>query len=231
MNGLVRILAVFALASSSGFAQGNPDGETLLGAALRHRPHYDGSDRRTTDVVPVLRYLRGPLFARTTYGVLEGGARFAMAGGLSAGVQLAHEAGPRDGDAGASAGAHLEWNTQVGPAPVHALARLRSHLESERGVQLDARLTVGIHQSGGFRAGVFGQATWGSEKHLLAYYGVRDSGLLYTSLGLLGSYDLGRRWLAVASAELRRLADEPASSAFVQDRSNSYLTAGIAYRF
>ena len=50
--------------------------------------------------------------------------------------------------------------------------------------------------------------------------------------GLLpGSYDLGRRWLAVASAELRRLADDPASSAFVQDRTNSYLTAGMVYRF
>jgi outer membrane scaffolding protein for murein synthesis (MipA/OmpV family) len=226
-----RYVTVIALASSSAFAQGSPQAETLLGAGLRYRPHYDGSDRQTTDMVPVLSYSRGPLFARTTYGVLEGGARFAMAGGLSAGVQLAHEAGPRDGDPGASVGAHLEWNTKAGPAPVNALARLRSHLDSERGVQLDARLTVGIFESGGLRAGLFGQATWGSEKHLLAYYGVRDSGLLYTSVGLLGSYDLGRRWLAVASAELRRLADNPASSAFVQDRTNSYVSAGIAYRF
>jgi outer membrane scaffolding protein for murein synthesis (MipA/OmpV family) len=63
------------------------------------------------------------------------------------------------------------------------------------------------------------------------YYGVSDAGLLLTSAGLLGSYDLARRWVAVASAELRRLASEPARSAFVQDRTNYYLSAGLAYRF
>ena len=223
--------AAILLAASSASAQSGPDGETLLGAGLRQRPHYDGSDRRTTDMVPVLRVSRGPLFARTTYGVLEGGARFPLASALSAGIQLAHEAGPRDGDPGASVGAHVEWTAKLGPAPVHLLGRLRSHLDSERGRQADARLTVGIYQRGGLRAGAFAQATWASEKHLVSYYGVRDSGLLYTSLGLLGSYDIGRHWLAVASAELRRLADEPARSAFVQDRTASHLTAGVAYRF
>ena len=228
---LHRSAAAVLLAASSAFAQSSPQAETLLGAALRHRPHYDGSDRRTTDLVPVLRASRGPLFARTTYGVLEGGARFNVSGALSAGVQLAHEAGPRDGDPGASVGAHVEWTTKLGPAPVHLLGRLRNHLDSERGRQLDARATIGVYQSGGLRAGVFAQATWASEKHLASYYGVRESGLLYTSLGLLGSYDLGRHWLAVAGAELRRLAGEPARSAFVQDRTASTLTAGVAYRF
>ena len=223
--------AAILLAASSALAQGGPYAETLLGAGLRQRPHYDGSDRRTTDMVPVLRASRGPFFARTTYGVLEGGARFTVGGALSAGVQVAHEVGPRDGDPGASVGAHVEWTGNLGPAPMHLLGRLRSHLESERGRQFDARLTVGIYQRGGLRAGAFGQATWASEKHFASYYGVPESGLLYTSLGLLGSYDISRHWLAVVSAELRRLADEPARSAFVQDRTASYLTAGVAYRF
>src|SRR5919106_3152146 len=114
-----RSLIVLALVSSSAIAQGNSESDTLLGAGLRNRPHYDGSDRQTTDVVPVLRYSRGAWFARTTHGLLEGGARFAFTGGAAAGLQLAHEAGPLDGDPGASLGAHVEWTTKVGPAPLN----------------------------------------------------------------------------------------------------------------
>lgn len=220
---------LLALACSSAIAQG--DFESYAGGGLRSRPHYDGSAHRTTELVPVLDYSRRAWFARTTHGILEGGARFAIASGLAAGAQLAYEAGPLDGDAGASLGAHLEWTTKLGPAPLNVLARLRNHLDSDRGRQLDARLTAGVYQSGALRAGVFGQATWASEKHLASYYGVSDSGLLFTSFGVLGSYDLSRRWLAVASAELRRLADDPARSAFVQDRTNAYASAGLAYRF
>jgi outer membrane scaffolding protein for murein synthesis (MipA/OmpV family) len=222
-----RIFIALAVIFPASLAQAD---EQLLGAAVRSRPHYDGSERRTTDLVPVVRYFHGPWFARTTHGILEGGARYA-AGGLAAGVQVAHEAGPLDGDAGASLGAHAEWTTRLGPAPVNALARARSQTDSERGRLFDARLTVGVYGSHGLRAGLFGQATWASEKHMLAYYDARDSGLLYTSAGLMGSYEFGRRWLAVGSAELRRLADAPARSAFVQDRTNTYVMAGVAYRF
>lgn len=205
--------------------------EILLGAGVRNRPVFDGSADQTTDLIPVLRYYGRPWFARTTQGILEGGARFALNPGLDAGVQLAYEAGPRDGDPGASLGAHLEWDTRVGPAPVNLLFRFRQHADSDRGSNADARATVGALERGGLRAGAFAQATWASEKHMQAYYGVDDAGLLFTSLGVLGSYDLARRWVAVASAELRRLASEPSRSAFVQDRTSHYLSAGVAYRF
>ena len=205
--------------------------ETLLGAGARNRPVYDGADRQTTDLIPVLRYYGAPWFARTTQGILEGGARIALAAGLDAGVQLAYEQGPRDGDPGASLGLHLELDTKVGPAPVNFLARTRTHLSSERGSQADARLTLGVYGSAGLQAGVFGQGTWANEKHMQAYYGVREAGLLFTSLGVLGSYDLSRRWLAVASAEARRLSSDAARSALAQDRSGFYASAGLAYRF
>ena len=224
-----RYLMALALMSTSAFAQENTD--TLLGAALRNRPRYDGSGQQKTDVVPVIRYSHGPLFVRTTHGLLEGGARVALPGGASVGVQIAHEAGPLDEDPGGSLGAHVEWSAKLGPAPLNLLGRLRNHTDSDRGRQFDARLTVGVYGNDRLRAGAFGQATWESEKHLLAYYGVADSGLLYTSAGLLGSYDLASRWLAVASAELRRLADAPAASAIVRERINTYVTAGVAYRF
>jgi outer membrane scaffolding protein for murein synthesis (MipA/OmpV family) len=146
-------------------------------------------------------------------------------------VQLAYEQGPRDGDPGASLGLHLEIDTKIGPAPLNLLGRTRTQLDSDRGSQADLRATLGIYRSGGLQAGVFGQATWASEKHMQAYYGVGDAGLLFTSVGLLGSYDLARRWVAVASAELRRLGAEPARGALVQERTGHYLSAGLAYRF
>ena len=226
-----RPLIALALVSSGAFAQGSPDGDTLLGAGLRSRPLYDGSGSRTADLVPVLRYSRGPWFARTTQGVLEGGARFNVAAGLRAAAQLAHEAGPRDGDPGASLGAHLEWSTKIGPAPLNTLLRFRNHFDAERGKQIDARLTLGVYEGAGLRAGVFGQGTWANQKHLREYYGRDDSGLVFTSVGILGSYDLSRRWLAVVSAERRRLADDAARSAFVQQRNNTYAMLGAAHRF
>jgi outer membrane scaffolding protein for murein synthesis (MipA/OmpV family) len=227
----MRYLIALTLASSSAMAQNNPEGDHLLGVAARNRPHYDGSDRQTTDAIPVLRYSWGPLFARTTQGMLEGGARMNVLEGLAVGVQLAYEVGPLDGDPGSSLGAHAEWRGKVGPAPFSALARFRNHTDSGHGRQFDTRLTVGVYGSGGLRAGVFGQATWASEKYFLAYYDVPNSGLLYTSAGVLGTYELGEHWLAVASVELRRLADDAASSVFVNDRTNSYAWAGVAYRF
>ena len=49
---------------------------TLIGAAVRTRPEFDGSSDRTIDVHPVLRYYGERWFARTTQGLLEGGARW-----------------------------------------------------------------------------------------------------------------------------------------------------------
>jgi outer membrane scaffolding protein for murein synthesis (MipA/OmpV family) len=226
-----HLLIALALSSSWAIAQDNIRDETLLGAGLRSRPKYDGSDRQTTELVPVVRYFDGALFARTTQGILEGGARLTFAHGLAAGVQIAHEHGPQDEDPGASLGAHIEWVTKAGPAPVSALMRFRKHTDAERGQELDARLTVGVYGSGGLRLGVFGQATWASEKHMLAYYDVRASGLLHTALGALGTYVLSRLWLAVGKVESRRLADDPARSVFVQDRTGTHVSAGVAYRF
>jgi outer membrane scaffolding protein for murein synthesis (MipA/OmpV family) len=224
-----RCFLALAFVSSGALAQA--DSDNLLGAAERSRPQYDGSDRQTTDAIPLIRYARGPWFVRTLPGILEGGGHLRVAGGVLAGLQLAHEAGPLDGDPGASLGAHVEWTTRIGRAPLNALARIRQHLDADRGRQLDARLTLGVYGSGEVRAGIFGGATWASEKHLLAYYDVPGSGLQYTSAGALGSYKLTRSWLAVATAELRRLADKPSQSAFVQERTNAYMNLGVAYRF
>ena len=222
----MRLLLLLVLAlSQNAFSQ-----ETYLGAGVRNRPVYDGSGDQTSDLIPVIRYYGKPWFARTTQGMLEGGVRFGQPG-FEGGAQLAYEQGPRDEDPGASVGVHLELDRLIGPVPLNALTRVRWHTDRDRGAQVDIRGTLGVYEGGGLRAGVFAQATWSDEKHMRTYYGVREAGLLYTSLGVLGSYDISPRWLAVASAEWRRLGSEPARSAFVQDRTNAYLSAGIAYRF
>ena len=228
---LRRPLIALALVSSGALADDKANDDTLLGAAVRSRPRYDGSAERKADLVPVVRYSRGIAFARTTHGMLEGGARTQVGSGVVTGVQLAYEPGPLDEDPGASIGAHVEWTANFGPAPVNALARFRKHTDSARGQQLDARLTVGVYGRGGLRVGLFGQATWASEKHLVAYYGRPDSGLLYTSAGVLCSYELSSRWRAVGIAESRRLADAPARSPIVEDRTGTLLTIGVAYGF
>src|SRR5207249_3839090 len=107
---------------------------------------------------------------------------------------------------------HAEWDRKLGRVPIDGLVRVRQHLDTDRGLQLDARVTAGVYEGHGALAGVFGQFTLASEKFFQAYYGVRESGLLYTSLGALGSYDLARRWVLVGSVEARRLGDNAGRS-------------------
>jgi outer membrane scaffolding protein for murein synthesis (MipA/OmpV family) len=209
------------------------DAGTLLGAGVRSRPDYDGSSKQEIDLIPVVRYYGRTWFARTSQGILEGGARKELAPGLVAGAQLAYEAGNdrTDFDPGASLGLHLEWDTKVGPAPLNLLGRTRHHFDTDRGTQADLRATVGVFGRGGALAGVFGQATWASDKSVRSYYGTGDGGLLFTSLGVLGSYDLARHWVLVGSLEGRRLHGDAARSPITERKSNYYASAGLAYRF
>lgn len=222
---------LLSLVTGSALAQENSGSELQLGAGVRSRPLYDGSNEQTTDVIPFPSYANGLGFVRSSHGFLEGGMRVYIASGVKTGVQLAYEAGPRDGDPGASLGAYLEWSAALGPAPINVLARMRNHLDSDRGRLLDVRATAGVYGHGGLRAGLFWQATWADEQHLRSYYEVRDSGLLFTSVGLLGAYKLDSRWSVLLSAEQRQLDEAPSSSPLVRDRSNGYITTGLAFRF
>jgi outer membrane scaffolding protein for murein synthesis (MipA/OmpV family) len=225
------IAAAALLAPLAALAQSAaPADYVLLGAGLRARPQYDGSDSQRADVIPVIRYYGQSLFARTTQGILEGGARVRLAQGWHAGAQLAYEAGREGLDWRVSAGLHVETDRAIGPMPLNLLARTRHALDSDRGVQADVRLTAGVYASGPLQAGVFTQATWASGKYVSTFYTSGSGGLLFTSLGALGSYDVARRWMALASVELRRLHDDAARSPITETRDNYYASVGLAYR-
>jgi outer membrane scaffolding protein for murein synthesis (MipA/OmpV family) len=225
MRLAILILVALPLAASA------QDDSTFFGGGLYARPRFDGSADRTVQLIPAVNYYGQPWFARTTQGMLEGGARRSIRPDLDAGVQLAYEDGPLDHNPDASIGVHLEADWKIGPAPVNGLLRVRQHLRSSRGTQLDTRATVGVYGGHGVAAGLFAQATWASQKSFEAYYGVRESGLLFVGLGALASYDLTRRWLLLGSVEQRRLSDDAARSPIVERRSGVYASGGIAYRF
>src|SRR5581483_241030 len=176
-QGCMRFKALLcAFAAFSGAALAQEAQENLAGAGVRAKPAYDGSKSEHLDVVPVLNYYRGPLFARTTQGVLEGGARALVAKGLHVGAQLAYEEGRRSSESSflagrnvpnvnpsASIGAHAEYDFKVGPAPLNLLARWRRDVNSERGAQLDLRATAGVYESGPLAAAVYAQETWATQ--------------------------------------------------------------------
>jgi outer membrane scaffolding protein for murein synthesis (MipA/OmpV family) len=225
----MRLVAlVLLLASTAAFAQ---EERNFIGASVRTRPEFDGSSERKVDVIPNLRFYDGPWFARTTQGALEGGVRMALGSAFHLGAQVGYEQGPQDGDPGASVGAHLEWDGKLGPAPVDAILRVRQHLDSDHGQQVDLRSNAGLYRGHGFIAGVFAQATWGNEKYFESYYGVRESGLVFTSLGAWGGYDLTERWLLVGNLEGRRLSDEAMRGPVATRRTGTYAYVGAAYRF
>ena len=246
--------ATFAPASAVAELSNDP----MLGPALRSRPAYDGSDTQRGELVPVIRYLGTPWFLRSTQGVLEGGLRMPLAPGLHIGAQLAYEPGRKsdesgflesrrvpDVDRGASIGAQLEWDSHIGPAPITLLARVRQHTDFDRGAQADVRFSVGVLKAGRLGAGLFTQATFASSDAMRSLYGITpqvaattglrtyspSSGLLFGSVGLLWSFDISPKWIAVGNAELRHLGREADRSPIVQRSTNHYLTAGVAYRF
>jgi len=220
------------------------DKPTIIGAAIRSRPAYDGSSSQVTDLIPQLRYYGSRWFARTTQGILEGGVRNELAPEFWAGAQLAYEPGRRQSEApflearnepdikvGASVGLHLEWDRRFGPVPVNFLIRARQHLDGDLGGQADLRINLGVFSRAGLEGAVYGQATWGTENAVQSRYGAPNSGLLFVSAGFLAGYDLTRHWLVVGSLEARTLYDEAADSPLSERRSNWYASAGLAYRF
>lgn len=232
--------------------------ESLLGPGLRSRPAYDGSNSQQSELVPVIRYLGQPWFARSTQGVLEGGIRMELAPGLRAGAQLAYEPGRQtsesdflkshgvlDVDRGASVGAHLEWDHSFGPMPITLLARVRRHTNADRGAQADFRLSAGVYQSGRFAAGVFTQGTWANTKSTGSFYDITPqqsvatglpafsagSGWLFASFGVLWSVDLNKNWVVVGNLESRHLLGDASRSPLAERDSNYTTSAGLAYRF
>src|SRR5215472_2039165 len=158
LSSCVRsLLLALVLAPLAAQAQMELPDYNWLGAGVRTRPAYDGSAARVTDPIPSVRYFGGPWFARTTQGILEGGARLELSHDLHLGAQLAYEAGRSATEAPflsshgvpdvhytASAGVHAEWDHHLGAAPATLLARVRQVLDTDRGAQADLRYTVGV---------------------------------------------------------------------------------------
>ena len=242
----MRLWWLLLMAPISAVAQMVPDDYTLVGAALRTRPAYDGSESQRTDVIPVLRYYGKPWFARTTQGVLEGGARWYISPGLSFGAQLAYEEGRKSSESdlleslnmpdlhsGASVGAHVEWDSKIGRMPISLLGRYRQHTDEDRGSQFDLRFNAGLYGSGGVIVAAYAQTTWASSKAVRTLYALPGAGggLMHVSVGLLGSYDFTQHWSGVWGLQLRRLQGDATDSVIVETRSSFYGNAGIAYRF
>jgi outer membrane protein len=227
-----------------------------IGAGVRTRPAYDGSDSQRTDLIPTVRYYGKPWFARTTQGILEGGARMELARGLNVGAQLAYEGGRLasesdflksnnvpDINPGASVGLHVEWDQNLGPMPVTLLVRGRHFAESDRGAQADLRFTAIVFGGGAITAAVFVQGTWANSKSTQSFYGIAPaqstnlppyragSGPLFATGGLLWGIDLSREWIVVGNLEARRLQGDAARSPLAERRSNHYASASLAYRF
>jgi outer membrane scaffolding protein for murein synthesis (MipA/OmpV family) len=209
------------------------DPAAFLGAGVRSLPEYDGSSQQELDVIPIVRWYGETWFARTSQGILEGGARKELGHGLVAGAQIAYESGNERTDLGwgASYGLHLEWDTKVGPAPITLLARTRHHFDTDRGAQTDLRATVGVYGSHGLLVGIFGQATWATSEWVRSYYTRGDGGLLHTNLGIEGGYLVGRQWIVVGSLSSRWLHGDAKTSPITERTRNTYASAGLAYRF
>jgi MipA family protein len=251
-------IALLAFAPVAAAAQMKLPDYNWLGAGARTRPAYDGSAAQETELIPSVRYFGKPWFARTTQGMLEGGARMEVAHDLHLGAQLAYEVGRKsseavflasrnvpDIDPGASVGVHAEWDYHIGPMPTTLLARARQFADRDRGAQGDLRFTAGVLGWRALSAALFVQGTWASAESNQSYYGVTPEvsattglqvytpggGLLYVTGGLLYGVDLGKTWMIIGNIEARRLQGAAARSPLVEQPTSRYLSASLAYKF
>ena len=231
----LALLAVLLLPAAVLAAEEPPQDElgTLLGLGVRSRPDYDGASKQELEPIPVIRYYGKTLFARTTQGILEGGARVNFTPGLAAGVQVAYEEGNdrTDFDPGASVGVHLEWDTKLGPAPINVLARLRRQMHTVNRTLFDLRGAVGVYGSSNLkivavRPGDLGERRVGAR---LLHHWRRRAGLhrVRHRRRVRPQPALG----GLASLSSRRLQGDAASSPITEDKTNYYASAGVAYRF
>src|SRR6266850_2309578 len=256
MAARCMVLALPLIVPLAAFAQTALPDYAWIGAGVRTRPAYDGSGAQRTDLIPTVRYYGKPWFARTTQGMLEGGARTELFRGLHLGAQLAYEGGRiasesdflasrnvPDINPSASVGLHVEWDQKLGPMPVTLLARGRHFVDSDRGAQADLRFTAIVFGSGAITAALFVQGTWADSKSYQSFYGITPtqstnlspytarSGPLYTSAGLLWGADLSREWIVVGNLEARWLHGAAARSPLAERTSNYYASASLAYQF
>lgn len=251
-------ILLFASTLSVAFAEDAPNDDILLGAGIWSRPAYDGANTNHTIAIPVIRYYGQPWFARTTFGMLEGGARVEVFSGFSLGAQLAYEGGRDSSESvfltshamptispSLSWGIHAELEKNIGPMPLIVLLRYRQDADDARGAQADLRLTAGLYSGHGLNAGIFVQTTWANTRSAQYYYGISaqqsvasglvvsdvQSGQLFNAEGLLWSYDLDAKWMLLGSFELRQLRGDALNSPLVQTSSSLYSNIGLAYQF
>jgi MipA family protein len=253
-----KVLLLLSLAPLAAQAQMEVPDYNWFGGGVRVRPAYDGSASHETEPIPSVRYFGKPWFARTTQGILEGGARLEINHDLHLGAQLAYEAGRKSSEAeflasrnvpdinpGASAGVHAEWDYHIGPVPTTLLARVRQFLDTDRGTQADLRFTAGVLGWRAVSAALFFQGTWASAKSNQSFYGITPDvsastglpvytpggGLLYTTGGLLWGIDLSKSWIVIGNLEARLLHGAAAGSPLVQQPTSRYASASLAYRW
>ena len=244
--------------TAAGLARAEIEETSLLGAGVRTRPAYDGSESKVREAIPLVRYFGGPWFLRTSQDMLEGGLRREVRPSLHVGVQLAYEQGREVSEArllalhhipdigyGMSAGGFVEWDSKVGPTPITVLARFRQDTRLSHGAQADLRANAGVFRGGPVEAAVFAQTSWASSRSNAVLYGVgRDeslttglpsfhagSGWQVASAGLMATVNLLRPWEFVGTAERHWLMTTVTHSPLVERDGAFYASLGVAYRF
>lgn len=251
------LLPVFYTASTYAESASSP---TFLGGELEVRPAYDGSRSEHVEFIPLLMFEKGPWFARTTEGILEGGAQMRLLDDFNIGLQAGYEEGRHRGDArflkkhdvpnldpSLSLGGFIQYQKNIGPVPIDLLARYRKDVDTSRGAQVDLRVTAGVYggEDKRFNAEVYAQATWASANTMQSYYGLTTneasrtglsafhpgSGHLSNQIGLWWSYSLASHWSVVGDIERHQLQGDAKNSPLTEVRYNNYLGLGVAYEY
>jgi len=236
-------LLFLALAPVAAQAQIPLPDYSWLGAGVRSGPAYDGPPPTRTELIPSVRYYGRPWFARTTQGMLEGGARIEITTDLHLGAQFAYEGGRIASEAVFLASRNVRTSSRALPPAsmpngISGSDRCRSRswparassstptggrrpiCALPRSSTAAARSPCLSSSRGPGRSAKSNQSFYGVTPEVSASTGLPQytpgSGLLFTTGGVLWGVDLSRSWIVVGNLEARRLHGDAAGSPLVE---------------
>ncbi len=231
---------------------------TLLGLAVQRDAAYLGASENKLLPVPLIDWQKDNFFTRSGRGMEEAGINWQLGNGFALGSQLALELGRSTDDStqlqqlqmpdiayGVSVGVHAEYLTQIGPAPLKGILRLRQRSGASRGALVDLRFDLGIYDAYTIGLKTYLELTWANKTAMESDFGLKSSNAAYGGLlpyepdadlrdvvlGIAGKIDISQDWMAIAAIEHKQLKGDAAASPLVEQKNTNVLTLGTICRF
>jgi outer membrane protein len=245
---MVALTTFIGAPQAIGVASAAEGDHTIAGVGIANMPGYKGSDQRIIKIAPLIDVQRGRFFARTDAGI---GLSIYESPYFTFGASVNWMKGYKEEDAPAgfgevkdALGGRVFVTTRLYGA-VATFSATQALTESERGLQLDARVSYPWRASERLTLIPSVAVSAGNAKYMNSYFGVdferstrsglaqyaMKGGVKDVTLSLMANYKLTERWAITGGVLASQLLGDAADSPIVKRKSNTTGIVGVTYAF